>query len=172
MLEAFIKALLRIFLDTEFTDFLNPKLISIGLVSEDGREFYAELIDGWWPKQCSMFVVEGVLPCLDRSATCTMSRAEAAICLMYWLSQFGSELDVVSDLPVDWLLMSELLQVQNSSATAITHHRLVWPGAAMARHCQLLLEDSLGGNAKRHNALVDARALRYAVLQTESDFRK
>lgn len=121
---------------------------------------------------CSDFVVTSVLTCLDRSTACTMSRTNAAMRLVHWLSQFGSELDVVSDVPVDWLLMSDLLQVQNSSAAAITHHLLVWPGAAMARHCQLLLEDSLGGNAKRHNALVDARALRNAVTQTEVDFRK
>ena len=172
MLEAFIRVILRIFLDTEFTDFLNPKLISIGLVSEDGREFYAELIDGWWPKQCSMFVVEGVLPCLDRSATCTMSRAKAAIRLMYWLSQMGKEFTVVSDVPVDWLLMSDLLRQQNSSGIAIHHQVLVWPGAAMARHYQLLLEETLEGDQKRHHSLIDARALHFAVVRTEADFRK
>ena len=31
-----------VFLDTEFTDFVRPDLISIALVSEDGREFYTE----------------------------------------------------------------------------------------------------------------------------------
>ena len=121
---------------------------------------------------CSAFVVNCVLPCLDRAVDCTMSRAEAAIRLTCWLSQLSSEFAVVSDVQVDWLLMSDLLQVQNGSAIAITHHVLMWPGAAMARHCQLLLEDSLGGNAKRHHALVDARALRNAVTQTEVDFRK
>ena len=36
-----------IFLDTEFTDFPESEcdLIAIGLVAEDGREFYAELTD-------------------------------------------------------------------------------------------------------------------------------
>ncbi len=32
-----------IFLDTEFTGLLNPELLSLGLVTLDGREFYAEL---------------------------------------------------------------------------------------------------------------------------------
>jgi hypothetical protein len=32
-----------IFLDTEFTDLLNPELLSLGIVTLDGREFYAEL---------------------------------------------------------------------------------------------------------------------------------
>ena len=31
-----------VFLDTEFTDFIRPDLISIALLSEDGQEFYAE----------------------------------------------------------------------------------------------------------------------------------
>ncbi len=34
-----------VFLDTEFTQFHRPDLISIGLVAEDGREFYAERTD-------------------------------------------------------------------------------------------------------------------------------
>lgn len=32
-----------VFLDTEFTDILNPELLSLGLVTLDGREHYAEL---------------------------------------------------------------------------------------------------------------------------------
>ena len=32
-----------IFFDTEFTDFTNPQLLSLGMVTHDGREFYAEL---------------------------------------------------------------------------------------------------------------------------------
>jgi len=34
---------LKVFIDTEFTDFLDPQLISIGLVAQSGEKFYAEL---------------------------------------------------------------------------------------------------------------------------------
>ena len=51
------------FLDTEFTDFVRPDLISIALVSEDGREFYAERTD-YREDDCSDFVRETVLPLL------------------------------------------------------------------------------------------------------------
>ena len=34
-----------VFIDTEFTDFVQIDLISIALVSDDGREFYAERTD-------------------------------------------------------------------------------------------------------------------------------
>jgi hypothetical protein len=42
-----IGKLMLIFFDTEFTELgIDPKLISIGLISEDGtHEFYAELSD-------------------------------------------------------------------------------------------------------------------------------
>ena len=33
------------FLDTEFTNFVRPDLISLALVAKDGREFYAERDD-------------------------------------------------------------------------------------------------------------------------------
>ncbi|SFJ84850.1 protein of unknown function [Paraburkholderia megapolitana] len=36
---------MRIFVDTEFTDFIDCDLISIALVADDGREFYAERND-------------------------------------------------------------------------------------------------------------------------------
>lgn len=50
----------NVFIDTEFTDFLDPRLLSIGLVAETGEEFYAEL--PYDIKACSAFVKEAVLP--------------------------------------------------------------------------------------------------------------
>ncbi|MDR6397475.1 hypothetical protein [Herbaspirillum seropedicae] len=48
----------NVFIDTEFTDFLDPQLISIGLITESGEEFYAEL--PYDIKACSAFVKEAV----------------------------------------------------------------------------------------------------------------
>jgi hypothetical protein len=44
-----------LFLDTEFTGLnqAKPDLISIGLVDEAGREFYAELPESHWTVQCN-----------------------------------------------------------------------------------------------------------------------
>lgn len=56
---------MRVFLDTEFTCLARPQLISIGLVSEDGREFYRELKDTWTLAGCSLFVLGWVLPLLS-----------------------------------------------------------------------------------------------------------
>lgn len=56
-----------IFFDCEFTERgIDPKLISIGLISEDGaREFYAELSDNYQLSDCSAFVHEAALPHLQ-----------------------------------------------------------------------------------------------------------
>lgn len=47
--------IMLVFLDTEFTAFVRPDLISIALVAEDGREFYAERTD-YYREDCSDFV--------------------------------------------------------------------------------------------------------------------
>jgi hypothetical protein len=166
------KAFLRVFLDTEFTDFVNPKLIAFGLVSESGQEFYAELIDGWQREQCSPFVVDAVLPCLDRHPTSNLNRIEAGEQVLSWLTSIADKVSVVSDAPVDWHLVFGLLPLGHRDRIAVEYQILQWPGAAMARHYQILLNDHLGAQVKRHHALVDARALRNAVMQTEGDFRK
>lgn len=52
-------------MDTEFTCLVRPQLISIGMVSEDGQEFYRELKDTWTLAGCSLFVLGWVLPWLS-----------------------------------------------------------------------------------------------------------
>ena len=50
-----------IFFDTEFTEIgVDPRLISIGLISEDDQTFYAELTDTYTQANCSHFAVEAI----------------------------------------------------------------------------------------------------------------
>ena len=72
-----------IFLDTEFTDFARPDLISLALVSEDGREFYAERTD-YRKDDCSDFVRETVLPLLGRVLGAACSRPELTRRVRQW----------------------------------------------------------------------------------------
>jgi hypothetical protein len=58
-----------VWLDTEFTHFDSPELISLGMVSAQGDEFYVELADNWTPARCSMFVLGQALPHLAEGAT-------------------------------------------------------------------------------------------------------
>ena len=164
---------MRVFLDTEFTDFSAPQLISCGLVAENGSEFYAELVDGWMQKQCSLFVINNILPRLDRLPSSTLTRDEAGSKLIDWLVSLGSSVTMISDVPVDWFLISRLLGSHANAGRVIINQQLLsWPGSAMARHFEIILSHSLSDEALRHHALVDARALRQAILQTETEFRK
>jgi hypothetical protein len=164
---------MRVFLDTEFTDFVDPKLISCGFVAGNGREFYAELADGWRPERCSEFVVDTVLPLLNQSQSAVLSRMEAGSKLMDWLGSIGSPVDLIYDAEIDWLLIADLLQAHRAkSAPSIRASLLTWPGSAMARHFELLLSHALKAKPLRHHSLVDARALQQAVLWTEADFGK
>jgi hypothetical protein len=54
-------------LDTEFTDFIDCDLISVGMVSEDGQhEFYVERSD-YQTQWCNQFVRSAVLPQLGKA---------------------------------------------------------------------------------------------------------
>lgn len=57
---------MRIFFDTEFCeDGRAIDLISIGMVRDDGRTYYAQATD-WTPSKMSTWVVENVMPNLKR----------------------------------------------------------------------------------------------------------
>lgn len=60
---------MRFFLDTEFTNLDSPKLISIGIVSEDSKGFYRKLTNGCTLADCSLFALGWVLPLLSDSKT-------------------------------------------------------------------------------------------------------
>jgi len=99
-----------IFFDTEFTELgVDPKLISIGLISEGGtREFYAELSDTYQPKDCSAFVQEAVLPHLQ-GGDALVTFNECATRLLRWLIAFNEPVQLATDsLSWDWPWIGEL----------------------------------------------------------------
>ena len=51
---------MRVFVDTEFTDFIDCDLVSVALVADDGREFYGERSD-FDRASCREFVRAAVL---------------------------------------------------------------------------------------------------------------
>lgn len=98
-----------IFIDTEFTDFINTELISIGLVSDDGQhEFYAELND-YRPQVCSEFVRMNVIPHLDLQKH-GMTRLQAAARLFCWLEELGEDYIICPDNKIDWELFIDLIE--------------------------------------------------------------
>lgn len=94
-----------VFLDTEFTKFNRPDLISIALVGEDGREFYAERTD-YYPEDCTEFVRETVLPLLGRVPDSACTRPELTNRVQEWFKQLPEPATVIFDYDWDWTLLA------------------------------------------------------------------
>jgi hypothetical protein len=97
---------MRLYLDTEFTDFVDCDLISIALVADDGREFYGERLD-YDDASCSAFVREAVLPQLGQYPGRVFTREGLRTALLAWLDQFAGEPEYVLcfDYGGDWDLL-------------------------------------------------------------------
>ncbi|MFM0658681.1 hypothetical protein [Paraburkholderia sediminicola] len=143
---------MRIFVDTEFTDFIDCDLISIALITDDGREFYAERT-GFNRHACSGFVREAVRPQLGQYPQRMFSRSSLHSALHDWLGQFGGG-TFCMDFHGDWDLLADLLDAVPDGWEAL----LVWDQADKAR-----LEPYSQQFGGRYHALHDARALRYAM---------
>lgn len=113
----------RVFLDTEFTGLhQRAGLISVGLASEQGRVFYAELTD-YDRSETGDWVAAHVLPLLSvnlppahnvsssSDVFCQGTKGEVANALRRWLAPFGGKnsVEVWADvLAWDWVLFCEL----------------------------------------------------------------
>lgn len=115
---------MNIFFDSEFTGLhQNTTLISIGLVAEDERTFYAELVD-YDQGQVDGWIQENVIarlqfdpsdrdtgftdPLTEHRFTMKGDRYLVGEYLAKWLSQFG-QVQMVSDcLSYDWVLFCQL----------------------------------------------------------------
>ena len=153
-----------IFLDTEFsTTYVVPRLISIGLVSEDGqREFYAELIDTWRPEHCSEFVLDTVLPLLEGGAALT-TMAELALKLNRWLEDFDEPVQFITDSPRwDWPLIETIFKLW--PANLVRDPLPLQLNGERGGRFSKAVEAAFGGGLRRHHALDDARANRLGWL--------
>jgi len=97
-----------IFLDTEYTDSLDCDLISIGMVSEDGRhELYAERSD-YHVEWCSSFVHAAVLPQLGKTGP-AVDRSQLAVKLIDWFAELPRSVTLACDSFTDWELLLDAL---------------------------------------------------------------
>ncbi|MFZ2220860.1 MAG: hypothetical protein WAV85_19560 [Rhodoferax sp.] len=94
-----------VFLDTEFTKFSYPDLISLALVAEDGREFYAERTD-YWQNECSAFVQETVLPLLGRVPGAACTSKELTDRVRAWFAALPESATIIFDYETDWHLLA------------------------------------------------------------------
>lgn len=156
---------MKLFLDTEFTDFPESEcdLISIGLVAEDGREFYAELTD-YRQEACSDFVKQVVLPLLGKHKdTIKGNKYQVAKHLVEWLEPYQhGECVVCFDYNTDWYLMRDMLVLlpEDMLPDFLTTKNIWGDIDKMAIDYYWLEADCLGHVP--HQALWDARGNRYA----------
>jgi hypothetical protein len=140
----------RFFVDCEFTDFTSRALVSIGIVSEEGDEFYAEVSD-FPAEQCSDFVRAVVLPQLGQELSRVMPRGQVAGELASWLGAVPLKprpvlcVDYAGDLELLLELIGALPRGWKTDFVTLKLN----PDAMQAYF------DAHGG---RHHALVDARA--------------
>jgi len=166
----------KIFFDTEFTGLhQNTTLISIGLISECGKTFYAELtdydksqIDDWLQENVinNLLVKENSTVGLDypdtRIVIGTMNSIKTY--LTEWLSQF-EEVEMWSDcLSYDWVLFNQIFghafnipkNVYYIPFDICTMMKLKGVNPDVSR--EEFVENSVKG--KKHNALYDAKIIK------------
>ena len=158
----------RVYLDTEFTKFARPQLISLALVAESGQEFYGESTD-FVRVQCCDFVVENVLPILH-GGHIAASLDDLRVKLVDWLATLSSPAEIISDFDGDIELLLKLLRI---SAKEIGRYNIA---ALTALDGALVKSESFNRalndyftnvDSRRHHALVDARALMSAHAATK-----
>ena len=149
-----------VFLDTEFTDFTNPDLISLALVSENGREFYAERAD-YRREDCNDFVRQEVLPLLGRVPGAACTHSELTERVRTWFECLPEPATLVFDFEGDWLLLADAwLGLHHREAPAnvgdklhLSNHTITHPIFEAA------LNRVFTQHWPPHHALADARAL-------------
>jgi len=109
---------MHIFFDTEFTGLhQNTTLISIGLISEDGKSFYAEFSD-YDRSQCDEWINENILANLSKNVNELSSIADINVDgdkeeikneLLKWMSQFDIIEWVADVCHYDFMLLINLL---------------------------------------------------------------
>lgn len=162
-------ALTYLFLDAEWADTLGCELVSLALVSEDGKHrFYAEADP--LPVHPTDFVRVAVYPHLDRGATALRPRAMTQA-LRRFLAPLSTP-DAISDFPNDLLLFQSVLD-----GDALEEHERA-DLAPLPKVCLTkMIKDDIARRvqadyfsahpeaaARHHHAAVDAEALRMTWL--------
>jgi hypothetical protein len=157
-----------ILFDTEFTELgIDPRLISIGFVSEDGtRTFYAELTDTYQPSDPSDFAREAVLPLLQ-GGEARMTMSELTLRLGNWLESFAQPVQLATDsLSWDWPWILEAFSLPGTWPQNLNGRPLILSQTPVFN---LAVEHAYENGLRRHHSLDDAKANRLGRLAQEKD---
>jgi 3' exoribonuclease, RNase T-like len=98
---------INLFIDTEFTDFKDPELISIALVKNEMEYLYLES-SSFTKNKCSAFVNKNVLPLMNSTP---IPLDEIKIQVNDWLnSHDADEIIILGDWPGDMKFLTPLLE--------------------------------------------------------------
>lgn len=150
----------RLFLDTEWQNDATRELVSLALVGEK-VEFYAERDP--LPTAPSSFVAKVVYPLLDRGEAAVPDE-DFSRGLRAFLEQFPSPPQVVADAMIDFRLFRLALSGfgKHILAGVPNWSPLHVQDAEVMQGIELYFRENVEANARRHHALVDARALQWA----------
>lgn len=189
--------MIKLFIDTEFTDFYDSQLISIGIVADTGEEFYMESTD-FLPHRCNDFVEETVIPLLQGGEVCG-SEADIRDKLFAWLNLLIAThataqdgLLIVYDFLMDWTFFETLtatfdkksLLIKKGASLSLEEHLLARYPEEVDRHIAILVLEAgeiihdfytaayETSNARQHHALEDAKTLKQAWKNSEAWFHK
>lgn len=145
----------RYFIDTKFTDFKDSQLISLAIVSENGREFYGECSD-FELSACSEFVRATVLPQLGGFPGRSMPVSQLAAELQAWLlaAPLGPKPVLCHDSDCDYALVTHLLGGPLPRGWKHENVFLKIDAERFARY--------IAAHGGEHHALHDARANAFA----------
>ena len=152
---------MRLFLDTEWENGATHELVSLALVSQDGRHrFYAERDP--LPARPSAFVREVVYPLLNRGSAAlgdpTLTRE-----LRAFLAQVEAPL-VLADSSLDLTLLARVLSGfdQPDLPPPPAYRSMLITFGDVQMRVEDYFENHPQARARRHHAMVDAEALRWA----------
>lgn len=151
-----------VFIDTEYTGLgqLSPKLISLGIVTEDGRrQFYVELEDTWTLTDCSDFVQREVLPLLGGP---TVSMLEARKRLLDWFAASPRTVRIACDSMTDFRFLLQVLG-ESTPPNLVAAPFDLRPLIDTSVYHDAVMTHYLTDN-REHHALVDACAYRKGWL--------
>ena len=161
-----------IFFDTEFTDLhREAKLISIGLIAEDGRTFYAELSDTYQHKDCGDFAREVVLQLLE-GGEMRMPFHHLSLRLGNWIESFEVPVKLATDsLAWDWPWIESIFKIPETWPANLDGKPLLLTMNYLVDYDQFetAIEQAFNDGLRRHHSLDDAKANRMGWISAGGD---
>lgn len=155
---------MHIFFDTEFTQFRDGQLLSVGLVSDADDELVVEIHDPFRHAMASKFCQDVVIPQFGTvPARRVQTDVELGRVVAAWLGQFELPLTLYYDYKLDRHFLLEALR--GAEDWPVLEPEVSWINVAdVARSAECLAAQDRYFEGKgfpgRHHPLVDAKAMR------------